>query len=257
MQDRAELPLFQQIQYAFAAHIRNPAAHPGPTDVEARRMKVYTELFYNNIEDFIASTFPILRSLYAEANWHALIRDYLAHHQAGSPLFHEIPREFLKYLEQEREPAGDDFPFLLELAHYEWVELALGFSEQNDDPGSIDVKGDLLEGLPVLSSLAWPLQYEFPVHRICSDYLPTTPPTQPTHLLAYRNREDDVHFINMNPVTAQLVSMIKQNNGQSGQALLANIAQQLQHQNPDIVIQGGKQVLQDLRARGIILGTTR
>lgn len=257
MQNSPELPRFQQVQYAFAAHIRNPDAEPAPADVETRRMQIYAELFYNNIEDFIASTFPILRSLYADSHWHALIRDYFARHHADTPLFHEIPREFLKYLEQEWEPSHEDFPFQLELAHYEWVELALGFSEQDDDSRAIDVDGGLLEGVPVLSSLAWPLQYAYPVHQISPESIPTSPPPQATHLLAYRNAEDNVQFIDMNPVTAQLVHMLKHNNGQSGRQLLASIAEQLQHPQPDVVLEGGAQILRDLRARGVVLGTSK
>ncbi|MCW9031410.1 MAG: DNA-binding domain-containing protein, partial [Gammaproteobacteria bacterium] len=50
------------MQYEFAAHIRNPALNQKPADIEARRMKIYNELFYNNIEDFIANTYPVLKS---------------------------------------------------------------------------------------------------------------------------------------------------------------------------------------------------
>jgi hypothetical protein len=32
-------------QYAFAAHIRDPARAPAPADIAPRRMAVYTELF--------------------------------------------------------------------------------------------------------------------------------------------------------------------------------------------------------------------
>lgn len=257
MQNNPELPRFQQVQYAFAAHIRNPDREPSPGDVATRRMQIYAELFYNNIEDFIASTFPILRSLYDDSRWHALIRDYFARHRSATPLFHEIPREFLKYLEQEWQPSHDDLPFLLELAHYEWVELALGFSEHSDDLRAIDIDGDLLEGVPVLSALAWPLQYAFPVHQISPESIPTSPPPQATHLLAYRDAEDNVQLIDMNPVTAQLVHMLKHNNGQNGRQLLTDIAEQLQHPQPDVVLEGGAQILRDLKARGVVLGTCK
>jgi hypothetical protein len=254
MPNKAERPHFQQIQYAFAAHIRDPESNPRPVDIEARRMKIYNELFYNNVEDFMASTYPVLRSIYGEEKWHHLMRDYFARHSASTPLFHEMPREFLKYLELERQAAEDDYPFLLELAHYEWVELALSVSDQQVNPALIDAQGDLLQGIPVLSPLAWPLSYQYPVHNISPDFLPSTPPAQATYLVVYRNTEDDVRFLEVNPVTAHLLHLIAQDQQRSGQHQLEMIAEQLQHPNPELVIQGGLQALQELKARNIILG---
>ncbi|MDH5361618.1 MAG: DNA-binding domain-containing protein, partial [Gammaproteobacteria bacterium] len=45
---------FQVIQYQFAAYIRDPEQNPAPDNIEARRMKIYAELFYNNVEDFMS-----------------------------------------------------------------------------------------------------------------------------------------------------------------------------------------------------------
>jgi len=253
----ASLPRFQQVQYTFTAHVRDPRTNPRPSDVEARRMKIYSELTYNNVEDFIASTYPVLRSLLSDADWHALVRDYFAHHYASTPLFHEMPREFLKFLESERVAREDDFPFLLELAHYEWVELALSVSEQQADMDNINPEGNLLEGIPVLSPLAWPLSYRFPVHKISVEYLPAQAPEQATYITVYRDDQDEVRFLEMNPVTAHLVQLISEDSQRSGRQLLNAIAAQLQHPDPEVVIQGGQQILQDLHTRNIILGTRR
>ncbi|NNG12205.1 MAG: DUF2063 domain-containing protein, partial [Halobacteria archaeon] len=60
---RTERPDFIRRQYEFAAHIRDPKHQPAPADVEDRRMGIYRELFYNNVEGFIAGTFPVLRRI--------------------------------------------------------------------------------------------------------------------------------------------------------------------------------------------------
>jgi hypothetical protein len=52
---------------------------------------------------------------------------------------------------------GDSAPWLHELAHYEWVELALQIAD--DDLPPHDPDGDLLAGKPVPSPLAWALAY--------------------------------------------------------------------------------------------------
>lgn len=247
-------PSFKEIQYAFTQHVRNPDKHPRPEDVEARRMNIYNELLYNNVEDFMATGFPVLHEICREEKWQRMIRDYFEHHHATTPLFQEMPREFLVYLEHERKTEEDDFPFMLELAHYEWVELALSVSDTEINLGNIDPDGELLEGIPVLSPLAWPLSYNYQVHKISTDFLPETPDEQATHLVVYRDRQDDVHFLEINAVTAQMLHMISEETQLTSKQILTHIAEQLNHPNPEVVIQGGLQILHDLKTRDVILG---
>jgi uncharacterized protein len=252
----AERPDFVRKQYAFAAHIRNPEKNPRPDDIEARRMKIYRELFYNNVQGFMANTYPVLRQITSDECWHSIIRDYFANHLSHTPLFPEMPREFLKYLEHERKPQPDDPGFMLELAHYEWVELALSILDENIDASKINEQGDLLTGIPVMSPLAWMLSYHYPVHKISPEFQPETADDNQTHLVVYRDRFHEVHFMVLNPVTARLLQLIDEDNNRSGQLLLEQIASELNHPQPDIVISGGTQILHDLRKREVILGTT-
>ena len=41
---------FQETQYQFAAYIRDPEHQPIPDQLESRRMAIYRDLFFNNIE---------------------------------------------------------------------------------------------------------------------------------------------------------------------------------------------------------------
>lgn len=250
----ADRPGFVRQQYAFAAHIRDPEKNPCPEGIEDRRMKIYRELFYNNVEDFIANTFPVLRRILPDDRWHAMIRDYFAHHLSHTPLFPEMPREFLQYLEHEREPQPDDPPFMLELAHYEWVELALSLLDEKIDAAKIDVHGDLLDGVPVISPLAWTLNYRFPVHKIGPAFQPKEADGKPTHLIVYRDTDFDVRFIEINPVTARLLQLLSGDDPVPGRTALQQVAAELNHPQPDAVIQGGIEILQNLRKCHVILG---
>ena len=257
MHNEAKIPEFKKVQYAFAKHLRNPAKNPQPDNIEARRMKIYSELFYNNVEGFMSNAYPVLRELTVDEKWHRMIRDYFEKHNASTPYFQEMPREFLKYLENEREAEQDDYPFMLELAHYEWVELALSVTDIENDYTNVDIEGDLLEGVPVLSKTAWPLNYNYPVHAISTECLPEQPGEQPTYLVVYRNSDDDVHFLDINPVTAQLLQYISEDSSLTCKQMLTSIAEQLNHPNPDVVIQGGLQILDDLKTRGVIIGVNK
>lgn len=251
-------PLFKQTQYAFAAHIRNPESNPRPADVEQRRMDIYAELFFNNVEDFLANTYPVVKEIMGEDGWLEMMRDYFTRHKSHTPLFPEMPREFLKYLETERNNPADP-PFLKELAHYEWVELALMTSDSDQDINwdQIDKEAELLNNKPVMSPLAWPLTYQYPVQNIGPDFQPQEAAQQPSYILVYRDNEDKVHFMELNPVTALLVQLINEDNNLTTRQMLDVVAEQLQHPEPEVVVNGGMQIIQDLKQRNIILGVRK
>ena len=186
----AELPEFKQKLYAFAGHIRDPENVPAPEGIEERRMAVYRELFFNNIRNLLATMFPVIRKLHSDDQWHAKIRAFMQHHRAETPYFLQLPQEFLAFLQNEYELQDDDYPFLLELAHYEYVELALSISEEVNDLDGVDPDGNLLQQVPVKSVLAWVYAYQFPVHRIKIDYTPAEPAEQPVFIAVYRRGDE-------------------------------------------------------------------
>ena len=251
----ARVPEFQQKQYAFAAHIRDPEQNPAPAGVEDRRMAIYRELFFNNLHNLIGSTFPVIKKLHTRERFRALIRAFMVRHQAQTPYFLEIPREFLAFLQDEYELQEDDFPFLIELAHYEWVELALSVSEQNNDGKSVDPDGDLLDGIPVPSALAWSFAYQYPVHRISAEYRPTEPGETPTFLAICRKANGDMDFMELNPVTARLLELIQANEQATGRELLLTLAKEIKYPDAGAFVGHGAQSMQQMHQAEILLGT--
>ena len=81
---------FQQVQHAFIAHIKDPDSQPAPMDIEARRMAIYRDLFFNNVLGFVSSAFPVLKSLYTEPAWQGLVRQFFIKYQCSSPYFLHI-----------------------------------------------------------------------------------------------------------------------------------------------------------------------
>lgn len=199
---------FKSRQAEFSAYIRNPHTAPCPVDVPAKRMQMYRELFFNNVESFLSSNFPVLRKILSDAQWQQLAQDFFASHLCTSPYFSEIPEEFIIYLQNERKENTGDHPFMLELAHYEWVEMALSIA-QDSLP---ETKSQLITNLEQtisLSPLAWVLAYQFPVHKISPDYLPTQAPEQASYLIAYRDSEDEVRFIELSLMSFRLLQTLE------------------------------------------------
>jgi hypothetical protein len=246
----------QRLQYEFTAHMRDPDHAPAPAGIEDRRMGIYRDLIFCNVEQFISSNFPVIRTLYSHEEWDVLVRDFLREHECHTPLFPEFGREFLRYLEFRQQNGRDDPPFLLELAHYEFAELALALDENAIDSDLHDEDGDPLTGVPAVSPLACVLAYRFPVHRINADYRPREPDATPTVLLLVRGRDDKVRFHEINALSALLIERLRENTNQSGSQCLAALLTERGVDTPE-VREAGLAVLRELKAREAVLGTRR
>jgi hypothetical protein len=228
---------------AMARYLRDPQGVPPPEGVEPRRLKIYQDLIYKNIESFISSGFPVLRSLYEDGDWHGLVRSFIDGHRCTSPYFLEISQEFLQFLLQEHQVRDCDPPFMAELAHYEWVELALDVSEERLPPDT--ASSELLETNFSLSPLAWVLAYRFPVHRIGPAHRPEEP-GEPTYLAVYRDRADKVQFMELNAASARLLELCRDEAPVSGRNLLSRLATELSLDETAVVGFGSEQLGQFL-----------
>ncbi len=254
----ARLPEFQQKQYAFAAHIRDPANTVAPAGIEDRRMAIYRELFFNNLYNLLGTFFPVLRKICSDDQWRHVIREFMKIHRAKTPYFLELPEELLDFLQNEYRTLDDEFPFLTELAHYEYADLALRVSTDENDTTDVVSDGDLLSGAPVKSVLAWSFAYRYPVHRISKDFLPKEPTEQATYLAIYRRSDDKVRFLELNAVTAALLDAVENNQaGLSGEALLRKLSVTIHYPDVDALIKHGIDALEEMRQLEILTGARR
>lgn len=241
---------FKSTQLAFAAYIRDPQQNPIPVDVAESRMAMYRALFFNNIEGFLSGNFPVLRALLNDEQWLALTQDFYAKHPCHTPYFLQIPAEFLSYLQHERQ-CETDFPFMLELAHYEWVEMALATSEEEVVTHDKNLN-ELLNLAIALSPLAWPLAYQYPVHKIGPDFLPLAASAQPTFIVVYRDALDDVNFIEITALTYRMLELIQAQEAIITADCLQQLAVESQHPNPELIISSGLEILKTLAEKTII-----
>jgi hypothetical protein len=236
-------------QLAMARYLRDPDKEPAPSGVEQRRLKIYQDLVYNNIEGFISGGFPVLRSLYEDADWHSLVRAFIDQHRCHTPYFLEISQEFIQFLLDAHTLRDCDPLFMAELAHYEWVELALDVSQEVlPDPNVVE---DVLVAVPGLSPLAWLLSYHFPVQRIGPGFRPTEA-ADPTYLVVYRNRQDHVCFMELNAATARLLELVRDNSGDAAGEVLSRLAAEL-GMTEDAMLAFGPAQLEQMIEQSVVL----
>lgn len=220
-------------------------------------MAIYTDLFFNNVESLLAANFPVIRSLHDDVAWNALVRSFYCDHRSRTPLFTEIAREFIRHLESRAEREIGDPPFLLELAHYEWSELALTLDEHDVADVDHDPDGDLLTGVPIVSPTVRVLAYHYPVHRIRTEFRPDVPNEQPVLLLLVRDRNDDVRFLEIDALSALLIERLQANRENSGNECLTALLRDIGRTDDTGLQASGSAILQRLRERDAILGTRR
>ena len=243
--------LFQQYQTDFTEHIRNPRFCKRPLGVPARLIKVYTEIVFNNFDETLSACFPVSKKVIGVRAWKRLVREFMVQHRCITPLFRQIPEEFLHWLESladviERQPA-----FLYSLAHYEWVELAVAVADDSTLPANPN--GDLLAEAPILTPALKLLRYDWPVQRISPRFKPQSKLLEPQWLLVFRDIQDEVQFMELNPASARIVELL-QGGGLTGHEVLLQVAEELKHPSPEHVVQFGTNILNDLWRMGAILG---
>lgn len=239
-------------QQALTRYLRDPEHEAPPADMNAARVNVYRDLVFNNVSQLLGSTFPVLIRIIGQERWRMLIRGFLRDYRAQTPKFGEIAEEFVGYLASE--PAvlseGDWPAFLVELAHYEWVEMVLQQSDAEALPASDPVQ--LLEQPLQVSALAWPLAYTWPVQILSPDHQPSTPPAQPTLLLVRRAVDFSVKFSELSPLAWRLLQRIEEFPLLNGREQLQGLALEAGLPETMSFMDSGLALLQQLHEDGVI-----
>lgn len=243
----------RQQQFALSRHLRDPTANPPPPNIEERRLAIYRDLFFNNIAGLLAGNFPVIHKTLGESAWLQLVRAFYVRYRSHTPLFPEVPREFIRFLEGRAEDGSDDPPWLAELAHYEWVELALQLADE--EAPAHDADGDLLTGIPLVSPTAWTLAYRWPVPRIGPDHQPAAPPDSPTLLLVRRDASHEVRFSELSPLVYRLLILLGEGTARNGLQTLQCLSQEAGIPADEDFIAQGAAMLERMRKEGTLLGT--
>jgi len=239
-------------QQALTAYLRDPEHRAPPAEMDRARVEIYRELVFDNLRSLLSGTFPVLRSVLGETDWRRLLRVFLREHRCATPKFGEIAGEFVAWMAST--PAGlqdGSWPaFMVELSHYEWIEMALQQTEAEPLPAS-DPRRLLTQPLR-LSSLAWPLAYAWPVQRLGPTWRPSEPGAEPTLLLIRRDADYRVRFSELSPLAWRLLERIEAFPQLHGRDQLQGLALEAGIDDLDTFLANGQSLLRQLHNQGVI-----
>jgi hypothetical protein len=239
-------------QNSMGLYLRDPDHCAPPPEMDPARAQVYRDLVFANLSSLISGTFPVLVKILGDKHWRELVRIFLRDYRAHTPKFGEIAEEFVEFLASEPQALTDGPwpPFMVELAHYEWVEMALQQSEA--EPllsGDVDF---LLDRPLQVSPLAWPLAYAWPVQRVSPDYQPDTVPAQPTLLLVRRDVDFSVKFSELSPLAWRLLQRIDEFPELTGRAQLQGLAVEAGKDGVQEFLDSGLTLLRQMNGEGVV-----
>lgn len=228
-------PNFQQTQTAFTHWLRHPTQAALPADVLPERMHTYRELLLNNVTHFVDSAYPVTKALLPDTLWRRLVIDFFEQYHCKSPYFYDISLHFREFISVHSEPELTKTPWLIELLHFEWSEMAADLAEVPNPSTEPDVQlaDESLWHAPdtplQLAMPTWPLAYQWPV----ASWTVATPLEElqmsPQTVLLWRNADDHVCTLIVQPIAAWLIERL-----QNEPYTLNDLASQLHTFSPDL-----------------------
>lgn len=258
--EKDKLPTFQQYQHQFVDYLRNPQEHKAIPETLPQQTHVYAKLLYSKFEGSLRTCFPITRKLLGSVFWQQLLQKFIGQHRCQSPLYQEIPDEFIDFMMNEN-PQMMLPDFIIDLAHYEWMELVLETEKSSQIDNYSPIKGNQLTVIPTLSPNLHLLHYRYPVQTITA----TDPhwknwsirhepyPQEATILAGLRDQSYQIHFIELNAVTARLIELLQEQINTGEQALL-QLAIEMNYGDPETILPSGINTLEQLKQQNIIIG---
>jgi hypothetical protein len=220
--------------------------------VGAERFLVYRALVHNRVRntvrDFITRTAARLGRLRLRAD----VAEFMHARAMASPYLRDVPEEFVEFmLPRWRDDPGLP-PFLGDLARHELLE----YTVLNDPRGGEAPTGEALAlDRPLrFDGAARLLAYDWAVHRLPLPPEDRSEPTRtPTWLLAYRDAEHKVRYLELTELAAAILRQLMGEGATVADGLKAACAE-LGVELTDERLGIAAQLLTDLAERGVMLG---
>lgn len=125
------------------------------------RIQIYRNLVKNSFTDLITNIYPNVYKL-LKKDWDKLLSKYIETHPPSSPILNKIAEHFPQFLSKEKKNVKK-YPFIYELALYEWQELEIYEKEDYIDKGKAERVELILNPIHVIC------KFEYPIHKIINE----------------------------------------------------------------------------------------
>ena len=179
-----------------------------------KRLEVYRDLVKNSLYDVISNIYPLTNQL-LKKDWKKILSKYIETYPPYSPILTKVAEDFPQFL-QEQSGIMRKYPFITELALYEWREVEIYERESN----GVKNKTYILNPIHELCN------FEYPIPEIIEKIRTAEPQKEqkrkkeitwnikkkPTHILIYRDPKYlNVRFFELSPAVLDFIEMVNLN----------------------------------------------
>lgn len=184
--------------------------------VDARGVELYGELLTFGHHDVMASVYPFCSKLLGK-RWDGVVDDYLRRFPADHFNFNRLCSRLPEYFSRHGNDLLEKYPFLAELADYEWIELEK-MEEDRDitlyPHSELSSLEDIMALGPVINPTLTIRHYSFDVlsiaERLDQGSKPRKPKAKAISVAVYRHPEDQLcKFVELGEAAAYLVEQSK------------------------------------------------
>ena len=221
------------------------------------RWEVYRRIVRQRLREVVGHAFARLRARLGGERFDAIVARWLASAPPRSPHLRDVPGEMLAWLESNPSAlrAFDAAPFALDLARFEWAELAVAYAA--DGPRGLEdgcEVGELaMDRTAILAAAHVRLDLVYPVHRLADDAIDLAP--SPVPLCLYRDHTPlDVQTLELSPTAAAIVDALARGRVTLTRAVEVSAARHGAAIDAPFV-EALSEVLADFVERGLVLGS--
>jgi hypothetical protein len=220
------------------------------------RLAVYRDLVRNSITSVVLRMLPRTRARMNRDDRGRFDADLSAFLDESPPRTHylrDVPAEFLAWVEPRWRRDQAVAPYLVDLASHELAQFAVGaaaVAHVRSEVGEIAIDAPL-----AFVESARLARYAWAVHDLPADEDDVTvPPARDVRLLAYRDAEHAVRWLDLTPLAAAILARLL-----AGEPLGAAVERACAENEtaPPAVLPDVARLLADLGARGVVLGAKR
>ena len=217
-----------------------------PYKLDFERIGVYRDLVKTSFTELITNIYPLTYSLFKN-HWKELLSKYIEAYPPKSPVLVRAAEDFPVFLAKQKD-ITKKYPFIPELAKYEWFEVDLCEREEHHN-------GTKIQGLNPVHELC---RFEYSIPEI-AELLEKNKrlnkiTKQPTNVFIYRDPKDlSIRFFELSPSSLQYIELL--NLGFTHAAIVSFLATayNVEKNNFKDFKKGADELLQTLKRSRIIL----
>lgn len=230
--------------------------------IDRRGVELYAELLNIGHQDLMENIYPGCAKLIGD-KWGQIVDHYLEHFPPAHFNLNRAAEHFPQYLREHGYRYTRTYPYIVELADYEWLELDI-----LEHPGKV-VKfpqialtdsGQFASLRPVVNPVLAIRRYKYPIPEIVQHLeddccVPKDVAPKVTHVIDYRDPDSkDCRFLEVGEITARLVQCALERPVSYKEMIAMSLAEAGQVSAQDCVIQF-LEMVEQLQERSLFVGS--